>query len=170
MRLILVVILIALAGGYWFWTTTPQYSMREVKEAVKSHDLNKFNKFVDADSVSSHMVDDFVTDPMRQALGPNILGQIFVTGMVALVKPHVQNSIKQELYNFVETGDFKKQSDDSDASSMSLSKVDGHLGFRKHAYKGIAYCKTDGAIAQLELIFHNADYNQDLALDVKMRK
>ena len=39
------------SGGYWWWTTTPQYSMDQVKQAIKGHDLKKFDKYVDVDAL-----------------------------------------------------------------------------------------------------------------------
>ena len=51
-----------------------------------------------------------------------------------------------------------------------MSNLDHHLGFRKHAFKEIAYAKVDGDNAQVQLIMHNARFNVDLPLDVSMRK
>jgi len=175
MRLITFILIIAIAGGagYWYWTTTPQYSMEQVKEAVKSHDLQKFDKYVDVDTASTRMVDDFLTRPMREMLGPSVVGQVIVSGVMGLFKPALARGVKHEILAFVETGSFHPKDADDDNSgtpSVSLSSADSHLGFRKHALKSIASTTVNGNTAQLELILHNERYNQDLPLDVTMRK
>lgn len=53
---------------------------------------------------------------------------------------------------------------------MSLSGLDLHLGFQKHALKEVKSVHIDGDLAQIELILHNTGYDKDLPLDVKMRK
>jgi hypothetical protein len=160
-----------LAGaGWWYWTTTPQYSIEQVKDAVKQHDLQKFNKYVDVDTASSHMVDDFLGNPMREALGPNMVAQLFVTGIMSIFKPAMAAGIKHEILTFVETGSFRSAADDGSNSGVSLANSDERLGFRKHAYKGITASTVEGGTARLELLLHNEKYNTDLPLDVVMRK
>ena len=53
---------------------------------------------------------------------------------------------------------------------MSLSAADEHFGFRRHSLKGIKSTEIDGGVARVVLLLHNQRYNQDLTLDVNMRK
>jgi hypothetical protein len=184
MRFILIglmVILIGSGAGYWWWwKSTPQYSIEQVKEAVKSHDVQKFNKYVDVDTASSRMVDDFLTKPMRKTFAPGILGRFIVSGIVSMFRPQLEHGIKREILSYVESGSFKPsvQPDDSDEGSnspggingVSLDAADSHLGFRAHAFKRIASTQMNGALAQVSLLFHNEKYDQDMSLDVVMRK
>jgi hypothetical protein len=171
MRYLLVLIVIG-AALCWWWTTTPQYSMLQLKEAIKQHDLQKCQKYLDMDTASRRMVDDFLAKPMRQALGPSTVGQVIVSGLMSFVRPELAKGIKFEMTNFVETGSFRGETEEPKPapSGVSLAFADDHLGFRKHALKDIASTKVDGDIANLELVFHNAKFNTDLPLDVKMRK
>lgn len=170
---LLLVLAIAGGGGYWYWIRTPQYSLEQVKAAIKAHDLEKFNKYVDVDGTSTRMVDDFFTKPMRDALGPSILGQVLVTGLASFLRPQIARGIKHEILTFVETGQFRPENSadqDPPPGGISLSGMDLHLGFRAHALKSVTSVQTDGDLAQLELLLHNTLYNEDLPLDVKMRK
>jgi len=181
---VFVVLLVACGfGGFWWWTTTPQYSIEQVKVAVKSHDLQKFNKYVDVDTASSRMVDDFLDKPMRKVLEPSLIGEVFVAGVIGLFRPHLASGIKHEIISYVESGSFKPSADPSDTdrvapipswmsgrSSVSLDAADSHFGFRAHSFKGVASTQVSGALAQVELLFHNDKYNRDLNLDVQMRK
>lgn len=168
---LIAVLAILAAGGYWWWTTTPQYSLEQVKVAIKDHDLEKFNKYVDLDSTSSRIVDDLLAKPMREALGPSVLGQVLVTGFVGLLRRPLADGIKQEIVNFVDSGSFRgKEATVGGPAGVSLSNFDDHLGFRKHAFRGITSSRIDGDYAQLEVSLHNEQFDQDLPLDVTMHK
>ncbi|PWT96264.1 MAG: hypothetical protein C5B53_10000 [Candidatus Melainabacteria bacterium] len=170
------VILIFLgAVGYWYWTTTPEYSIRQVKAAVKNHDLVAFQKYVDMDSVASGIVDDLLTTPMRSVLGPGIFGQWIMAGVVGILKQPLVAGVKQDMERFVVTGQLmpkdaeRETGGDTSDQRFSLEVMDSRLGFRKHAFRRIDYAHKDGKICTLGLIFHNQVYNQDLLLEVKMQ-
>jgi hypothetical protein len=176
--LIALVVLVAIAAaGYWWWTTTPQYSIEQAKDAIKTHDIQKFEKYVDVDTASARMVDDFVTKPLRRAMAPSTLGQIIVSGIAGLLRPKIADGIKHEILTFVESGSFKRSDADDadphlgDAAGPSLSKADSHFGFRAHhSFKGFGSAQINGNVALVPVILHNAKYNQDLTLDVRLRK
>jgi len=175
---ILIVLLILGAAGYWYWTTTPEYSMEQVKEAVKHHDLVTFQKYVDMDSVASGIVDDLLAAPMRHLLGPGILGQWVVAGIVGILKQPLADGIKEELRQFVLTGELVRPDEDATPNSestlnqppLSLGVIDRHVGFRKHAFRRIEYDLKKGNVCTLGVLFHNQVYNRDLVLDVTMQE
>jgi len=76
MRLLLPFLLVLIIGaglGYLYWTTTPQYAIGQVKDAIKNHDLKTFEQYADVDAISSNMVDAFLTEPMQRTLGQSII-------------------------------------------------------------------------------------------------
>jgi hypothetical protein len=166
-----ILVLLAILGGlgYCYWTTTPEFAMREVRNAVRQHDLTKFQKYVDTETLASGMVDDLLAKPMQDMCGPGVLGKWVVAGFVGFFKPDLVKTAKEQINHFVETGEFvRKESSDVD-NKMSLGNIDHRFGFRKHAFKGIEYDHKDGKVALLGLQFHNEVYNKDLTLEVKMR-
>ncbi|MDR3613169.1 MAG: hypothetical protein P4L53_06365 [Candidatus Obscuribacterales bacterium] len=171
--LILLVICLSVGGAYWYWTTTPQYSIEQVKVAVKAHDLPKFREYFDVDSVSDRMVDDFLSPPMQQ-LGPhNSLLAGIVQGLVdGLVKPTLTPVVKEEVEQFVIGGKFSHSQTDASlpAGRPTLATFDKKFGFRNHAFRSIKYVKIDGDSAITGLVFHNEVYQADLLLELKMRK
>ena len=176
--LIIAAIVVVLAGGgYWYWTTTPLFAVEQLKSGIKSHDLDKVEKYADLDSVSSNMVDDFVAQPMRGALGRHpVLGQLLVTGLVGLFKPQLADGIKDELKNFVLSGSFRKPGSEEETNDdsvslkgISLGRMDKHLGFRKHSFRKVEYSRVEGKVAILGLDMFNATYNTDLTLEVKLQ-
>ncbi|HEY9776358.1 MAG TPA: hypothetical protein V6C81_21535 [Planktothrix sp.] len=175
MRLILVLVIVAAlaGGGYFWWTTTPQFAVEQAKEAVKAHDLQKFAKYVDIDTTSSRMVDDFLAKPMRKTMAGSVIGEVLVTGLTNLIRPRLAGGIKHEIINFVETGNFKSSEETAPidgADGVSLSSADEHFGFRRHALKGVKSTEVDGDVARVVLLLHNQQYDRDLTLDVNMRK
>jgi hypothetical protein len=162
--------------GYWYWTTTPEFAVFQVRDAIRDHDLKKFSHYVDDEAVASNLVDDLLTKPMQQSLGAGVVGNVLVNGIVGLFKQNLVKSMEQQIRSFVETGNsgaaVSANAPDSSVISgqdVSLGKIDSRLGFRKHAYKGIAYDNKNGKIATVGVKFHNELYDKDLVLDLKMR-
>jgi len=167
---LLVVVLLSAAGAYWFWTTTPQYSIEQVKVAVKAHDLPKFRVYFDVDTVSDRMVDDFLTQPMKQFTPHDSLLSGIVQGIVGLVRPTLAPVIKEEIEQFVIGGQFSHSDSNLPAGRPTLSTFDKKFGFRNHAFRSIKYVKIDGDSATAGLLFHNEVYQADLLLELQLRK
>jgi hypothetical protein len=173
----LVLLAIVLGLGYWYWTSTPEFAVLQVRDAIRDHDLKKFSQYVDNESVASNLVDDLLTKPMQQSFGSGVLGKVLATGIVGFFKQNLVKSMEQQIDRFVETGESGANVSATDGDggaqiddgTVSLGKVDGRLGFRKHAYKGIAYDQKNGKIATVGVKFHNELYDKDLILDLKMR-
>lgn len=167
-RILLVLILIAgiACGGFWFWTTTPQYSISQIKEAIKTHDRKKFDKHVDVNDFAAGMVDDVLMQPMQEAVGGGMAGRWVAAGMSALLKPTLVSGIKEELYSLVGTGSFGEPDAES---AFSLHQMEQQMCLKSHDFKRIEQIKTDGKLAQATLVLHNDKHNKDLKLDVQMR-
>jgi hypothetical protein len=103
----LLLFLLALGGGgWWYWTRTPQYSLREVGNAIKTHDLAKFQKYVDVDGVTNMLVDSFVSAALKNqkpaATQWEQAGQNFGQGLIMMMKPRLAAEIKQKITELVE--------------------------------------------------------------------
>jgi hypothetical protein len=165
-------ILLVLVGGlgYWYWTTTPEYAIEQVRNSVRDHDLVKFQKYADTDAIASNMVDDFLAKPMQEVLGTGLLGRFLTAGLVSMFKQEMVTGTKEQILRFVETGDFVDRSKaiDPGSSPTPLEQVDKRLGFRNHAFKEIQSIHKDGKIATVDILVHNQVYNKDLTVELKM--
>jgi hypothetical protein len=180
-----IVVLAALAGGgYWYWTTTPQYSLIQAKDSFKNHDIVTFTKYVDIDSVSGDVVDFVVSKPVGALsdLGP--VGKIFSFGLVSFVKPQIVDSVKQQVTNLVLQGGVNSSSatpkdqtiqpvanfsfSGDTPRKISLKNMIRDLGFRGKIYHGIAYVRTEGKVAFTGLNLMNRKYNRDFVLELRM--
>jgi hypothetical protein len=175
---LLMITLLLVAGAYWYWTTTPQYSIEQVKVAVKAHDLPKFREYFDIDTVSDRMVEDFLSQPMQRLGFHDSLLSGIVQGIVSLVRPTLTPVVKEEIEHFVVDGKFARAepvpaavvAPAASAGRPSLASFDKKFGFRNHAFRSIKYVNIDGDSATVGLLFHNEVYQTDLLLELQMRK
>lgn len=102
-KIAIVFLLVFVNFGYWYWTTTPFYSILEIREAIVHHDLKSFEQYVDVERVSSNMIDGFLTPQVRSRLSKGVLGDMLGSSLISLVKPTLMDIIKNEVSHFVES-------------------------------------------------------------------
>ncbi len=106
----LVVALAAVGGLIYFWhyTSTPQYSVIMILRSIKSHDWEKFQTYVDIDSLSESLIDDiseFFTEKLEESGSGGIFGKILNKGLGEALKPKIKEKFKESLQQFVESSD-----------------------------------------------------------------
>ncbi len=101
-KILIVFLLVFVNFGYWYWTTTPFYSILEIRESIVHHDLKTFEQYVDVERVSSNMIDGFLTPQVRSRLSKGVLGDLLGSSLISLVKPTLMDMIKNEVSHFVE--------------------------------------------------------------------
>lgn len=101
-KILIVFLLVFVNFGYWYWTTTPFYSILEIREAIVHHDLKAFEQYVDVERVSSNMIDGFLTPQVRSRLSKGVLGDLLGSSLISMVKPTLMDLIKNEVSHFVE--------------------------------------------------------------------
>ncbi|HEY9783788.1 MAG TPA: hypothetical protein V6D17_00205 [Candidatus Obscuribacterales bacterium] len=167
MRIFLVLaVLVALigGGGYWYWTTTPQFAVQQAKDAVKKHDLKTFEKYVDLKTVSSEMADDLLKKPVIAMLGEGIFGHIIAATFTGLFKPQFTRQVEDDLRHYVEFGNWGE-------AQSPLGGVDSKLGVHKHKFKEITGVSTEGSIGQVTVVLENeSEANKQLLVIFMMRK
>ena len=102
-KILIVFLLVFVNFGYWYWTTTPFYSILEIRESIVHHDLKTFEQYVDVERVSSNMIDGFLTPQVRSRLSKGVLGDLLGSSLISLVKPTLMDVIKNEVSHFVES-------------------------------------------------------------------
>ena len=75
-------IVIGAALYFFYWMRTPQYTFTQIHEAVQQHDLSKFEKHVDLNSLYAHAYDDVV----YYAFGDPKEANPFLLGIVQSLK------------------------------------------------------------------------------------
>lgn len=123
-KFILVFVLLAVNFGYWYWTTTPFYSILQIKDSIANHDLKSFEEYVDVERVSSNMIDGFLTPQVRSKLSKGVLGDMLGTSLIYLIKPTLMDVIKEEVSHFVEKNQiYAKRVGSNQAPNQAFRKV-----------------------------------------------
>jgi hypothetical protein len=167
---------VLLAGGafaYWHWTRTPTYSLRQIQKAVETHDVPKFEKHVDVESLSSRLIDDMMSEALKETQsGSEELGTALAAGLVQLMKPRLVEAVREQVVRLVERGNFGSSTpatSESDSEKVSLQTISEQIGADQDSFKGITHIKKQGKIALVALGFRNAKLDADLILELKLR-
>lgn len=173
-RIIIVAIVLLLviggAGGLWYWTTTPQYSLQQLKEAALEHNISKFQMYFGTDQVAESMVKDLMASPLRKPLGGEVLERFLSSGMVSesTIQHEVANGIAGDIKILVETGSFRAPEGApgkaSAADQVSMGALDERLGIRTLTVKEVKDIKVDGDKATVTLLVHNGKFDTDLEM------
>lgn len=133
---------VATALGFWFWTRTPYYALRQVQAAISEHDLTKFRKYVDVEGVSSDLV---------AVLNESSGGNPFIVAMSSTLKETVEHSLTKMV-----------ESQNGETPKI----VHGAVGDR--VYDGIDYVKREGKVAAVGLRFLDDSSNPEV-MEIRMR-
>lgn len=94
--LVAFLILLIAAGGCYFWTTTPTYSLRQAGLAWKNHDWDEFKKYVDVKSVLDYGLDAIAEDQIRRAPLPEG-AQVTARNLVQIFKPQLLSILEKQV-------------------------------------------------------------------------
>lgn len=96
---------IACCFYFLYWIKTPQYSLYEAYDAVKTHDVEKFDRYVDLDSVLGYAYDDYVTVILGN---DGSFGGQLAFGMATALKDHIVRMSKNKIHAEIEAGSYVK--------------------------------------------------------------
>jgi len=169
----LAVVLIVGYFGYFYWTSTPEYSLKQIAKSIQTHDVDLFNKHVEVNTLSSRLIDDMLSvaskkDESQQPDGLNNFGEELGKGLINLMKPRLTEIIKEQIEKYIETGDFgKEQEAQTQGSSVSLLTIQKKFG---NNFTGVKYSKKEGKIALVGIGLFNDRVNKEFILELKMRE
>ena len=170
-----VVAVLCSALAYWYWTTTPQYSLKCVSKAIETHDLGMFEKYVDVDSLVSRAADqigDGILNESKDKLNSPNMNQ----GVTQLAKPMLINESKEQIKAYIEKGSFESSRqpilDKQQKSNYDTIIAEKYIntGGNFPQSKGIDYIKKDGKVAALGLSIFYPNIESTIVLEIKMRE
>lgn len=175
---ILVIIAAALGWYYFVYTKTPEYSLKMIGEAVNTHDVNKFKKHVDLDSVVSRAVDDFADyslKKLKEDSNGNELSNALVDGLgrglFMAVKPEINNSLKKKIISAVETGEWKSESvKNSSREPKEAEGITESTALKTAKYGGVKYVEKRDAVAAVGVDVIVPGLDEPFTIVLKMRK
>ncbi|MEO8379931.1 MAG: hypothetical protein ABI779_09750 [Acidobacteriota bacterium] len=136
------------ALGFWLWTRTPNYGVRQIGFAIETHDIQKFRKYVDLDAVSA---DIFTLVQVTNESGG-------LAGAVALT---MSSSFQETLRRTITTA---VESEEAGPPGIVVEFIE-----RNRKYAGIEYVRRNGKIATVGLRFAAPDETEPLVYEIRMR-
>lgn len=171
-RLLILVVLIALgAGGYYYYrsiTRGPEYALMQAAQATRSHDMATFEKYVDVNSVTGHLVDQITTQSsLLGALNP---GGMLFKGALRALKPQLTKAAHNEVQRYVETGSLEEAAEAAPKKlvRISLAGLASKVVSPESSFKGVKYTRQEGEQAYIGLEFTQPKYDTTTVMEVKM--
>jgi hypothetical protein len=172
--LLLLLLLVAVAGGYYYYNslkTGPDYALLQAAAATQTHDLAKFERYVDVGSVTSHLVDDVASQSsILTALVPG--GGLALRGGLGLMKPLLAKAARSEVQRYVETGSLEEAQATAPKRLVSISFMGlaGRVVGPDSKFKCIKYTTDKGNEALVGLEFSQPRYDTTMVVEVQLLK
>ena len=174
-KLLLFALLLALVGGgYYYYRTLkggPSGSLVAAAAAVQTHDMGTFEKYVDINSVTSHLVDDVTQQSsMLTSLMPG--GSLLMGGAIRLLKPTLAKAAHNEVQRYVETGSLEAAAAAAPKRlvNISLTGLAGKVVNPDSEFKGVKYTREEGDNAFVGLEVTQPRYDTTMVVEIKMRR
>lgn len=167
-KILLILLVIGLIGGYLYYRsflTGPKYSLLQAKEAVQSHNMAEFEKYVDVESLTGSLVDQVMQQ--RSLISKFIPGLGIAKGAIDFLKPQLARAARNEVQHYVETGKVNVNAAGK-KPLFSLAAIAGALISDSSEFKGIEYVKENGDQALVGLKYTQPRYDTTMVLEIKM--
>lgn len=99
----IVIGLVTYAGFIW-WCTTPYHALREIRRAIKMHDQETFNKYVDVAGVVTNFTEDVIYKPAEKTKDLGKFQRIVGIGALEMTKTSINNSLIFKIQKWVAHG------------------------------------------------------------------
>lgn len=172
--LLFVVLLAVVAGGYYYYNSLkkgPEYALLQAAAATQTHDVAAFERYVDVDALTGHLVDDVASQSgVLTALVPG--GGLALRGSLRLLKPQLAKAAHNEVKRFVETGSLEAAQSAAPKHLVNLSFLGlaGRVVSPDSQFKGVKYSTDKGNEALVGLEFTQPRYDTTMVVEVKLLK
>lgn len=172
--LLLLLILAVLAGSYYYYANLrkgPEYALLQAVAATQTHDLVTFERYVDVNSVTTHLVDDIASQgSILTALMPG--GGLALRGGLSLLKPQLVKAAHNEVRRYVETGSLEEAQAAAPKRLVNVSFLGlaGRIVGPDSKFKSIKYATDKGSEALVGLEFSQPRYDTTTVVEVKLQK
>ena len=171
---IVTLVIVGILFYFLYWVKTPAYSLNLIREAVEKHDLVKFEKHVDTESLYNRAFDEVVQKSLSESGYAN---NQLAMGIVGMMKKTVIDELVGQTKKYVETGDFEatnpnnaaKKTNQPDGKEMA-SNINKNAGISYIQFKGIEDTNKDGKIAVVSVKIFDKKIEKDFIVKLKMRE
>ena len=168
LAVLLAVFVVAGGGALWYYgyyTKTPEYAARAIEEAAASHDLAKFERYVDVHKISETAGDEFLEGVMDSDRAMTEEARSAVTNFAQIFKASVSKSFEDAMRAYVRTG---KWDDISPDAQLILDKA-GLYQVEPRGVEGVEKDAEDGK-ATLGLRLYQKEAADEFLFKVRLAK
>lgn len=169
-------------GGFYYYTTTPTYSILQIRKAIQEHDVALFEKHVDTDTLFTRLIDDVVAQQITKesasgSSSAGALGTAIGASMVQMIKPALVSGMKSSTQQFVETGSWTKNKGSAASSAQlrglgedtsSVSGIASSIGVKVDQLKEYRV-NAQGKVAYVTIPYFSEDLEQTLEMKFSLR-
>jgi len=172
--LLLVLLLVLVVGGYYYYSSlksSPAAALLQAATATQTHDMAAFERYVDIDALTGHLVDDVASQgKLLGALVPG--GGLALRSGLSLLKPQLTKAAHAEMQRYVETGSLEAAQAAAPKRLVNLSFLGlaGRVVSPDSKFKGIKYTTDQGNDALVGLEFTQPRYDTTMVVEVKLHK
>lgn len=171
-------IVVGVAFYFFYWMRTPQYTFNQIRDAVQQHDLNKFEKHIDLNSIYSHAYNDLV----YYSLGDPHEANPFLLSIIKSLQNAVVHTMVEQTREYVETGSLTNEKTSSNNNNTqqtnSLEPKNGsqelaeqfkeRIGLVYMVYKGIESTENNDKATDIAVKIYDTQLEHDFILNIKM--
>jgi hypothetical protein len=171
---LVIVLLVVAVGGYLYYQSFqkgPQYALLEAAKATQTHDVATFERYVDVDALTGHLVDDVASQgSLLTALVPG--GGLAMQGALRMLKPQLSKAAHREIQRYVETGSVEAAQAAAPKRLVNLSFMGlaSRVVSPDSKFKGVKYTTEKDNEALVGLEFTQPKYDTTMVLEVKLLK
>lgn len=166
---IVVLALVASAAFYFlYFIQTPIYAANQIREAIKTHDQVKFQRYVDVNSVMENAFEDIIKAESK-INNDNIFSNPFALGILHMLKPAVVDLMSREALDRVaaKPATATQQAVDPVPDAMRRN-MERHVAIDKFTLKDLQATKQDGAHAVVSLLLYRSDLDKNFVAEIAM--
>ncbi len=156
--------------GYCQWTKSPTYTLMQLAAAIRNHDREEVDKYLDVESVAAGAIDQFFAQMAQDQKSNSRLvaaGQAKARGFLEMIKPRLALMAKVKFMEYVETGKFKEGSNETGPVANLISTLKSATGSDVE-FRDVISVKKDGKIALVIIKLVSADKRETFP-EIRMR-
>lgn len=165
---VVVVILCALAYYFLYWIKTPTYSLALIREALQKHDVTKFEKHVDLDSLYNKAFEDAIVGQSK-ITGEDIMSNPFAAGILMAMKPATVSYLKHETIKVVKGQEVKTEKSKKQDSPIAEA-LSGKFGKQTNEIKDVSTISKEGNIANVLIKIYDSSVKGEYEVKLKMSR
>lgn len=152
-RLVLAFVLVFLAvfaGGAWYFFSyrkTPEFTLEAVTSAIRDHDVQKFETYVNLDTVLDQATDDMIQAFIETESTPSGEEREALQSFAQVFKAPLALMLRSEILQYVKTGTWAntQANDQSMDDVLDANMVLTRTGLKGLSFRSLDYIATDKA-------------------------